>query len=89
MAADYSDKNPVLGALYADHLSTVCARFDRALEQAGASHAVIFSGAPKVAFLDDNTYPFVANPHFLSWVPLINVPLSYIVYATGQAPLLI
>ena len=89
MAADYSDKNPVLGALYPDHLTTVRARFDRALEQAGASHAVIFAGAPKVAFLDDNTYPFVANPHFLSWVPLTGVPLSYIVYSPGQTPLLI
>ena len=49
MAADYSDRNPVPGALYADHFTTVCARFDRALEQAGASHAVIFSGSPKIA----------------------------------------
>ena len=89
MTADYTDKNPALGALYPAHLQTVCQRFDRALEQAGASHAVVFSGAPKVAFLDDNNYPFVANPHFLSWVPLVNVPLSFIVYSPGQTPVLI
>ena len=89
MAADYTDQNPALGALYPEHLDTVCKRFDRALEQAGASHVVIFAGSPKVAFLDDNTYPFVANPHFLSWVPLADVPFSYIVYAAGQVPILI
>lgn len=89
MTADYSDKNPDLGALYPAHLQTVCQRFDRALEQAGASHAVVFSGAPRFAFLDDNAYPFVANPHFLNWVPLVNVPLSYVVYSPGQTPVLI
>ena len=70
MNNDYSDKNPTLGALYGGPLQTVTARHDRALEKAGASHAVIYSGNPKVAFLDDNYYPFKANPHFVSWAPL-------------------
>jgi len=89
MTADYTDKNPALGALYPEHLQTVCDRFDHALEQAGASHVVIFSGSPKVAFLDDMVYPFVANPHFLGWVPLVNLPLSYVVYTPGELPVLI
>ena len=58
MTADYSDKNPTLAALYPDHVQSVCQRHDHALERAGASHAVIFSGNPKVAFLDDAHYPF-------------------------------
>ncbi len=89
MKDDYSDKNPDLGRLYAEHLDTVKARHDDALEKSGAAHAVIFSGAPRYAFLDDNTYPFRANPHFVSWLPVTAVPFSYIVYSPGEKPLLI
>ena len=89
MEIDFSDKNGALAELYPRHIETMCRRHDHALEQAGASHAVIFSGAPKYAFLDDNTYPFRANPHFVSWVPLTALPLSYIVYTPGETPTLV
>lgn len=89
MNNDYSDKNPALAALYPQHIETLRTRHDYALEKAGASHAVIFSGSPKVAFLDDMSYPFKSNPHFVSWVPLGKLPLSYIVYTPGETPRLI
>ena len=89
MNLDYTDRNPELGSLYAQHVETICRRHDHALERAGASHAVIFSGAPKFAFLDDNTYPFRANPHFVGWAPLTRLPLSYIVYTPGEKPVLV
>ncbi|MDH3439922.1 MAG: Xaa-Pro dipeptidase [Gammaproteobacteria bacterium] len=89
MNSDYTDKNPSLGALYAGHLETITARHDHALEQAGASHVIIYSGNPKVAFLDDNYYPFKANPHFVGWAPLTNLPFSYIVYTPGEKPVLL
>ena len=89
MKDDYSDKNPALAALYPQHIETYRARHDYALEKAGANHAVIFSGNPKHAFLDDMSYPFKANPHFASWVPLSNLPLSYIVYTAGEKPILV
>ncbi len=89
MSNDYSDKNADLGALFASHLETVSARHDHALEKAGASHAVIYSGNPKVAFLDDYHYPFRANPHFVCWVPLITLPFSFVVYTPGETPVLI
>jgi len=89
MNNDFSDKNPDLGALYSAHLEILTARHDHALEQSGASHAVIYSGNPKVAFLDDYHYPFKANPHFVSWLPLTNLPFSYIVYTPGETPVLI
>lgn len=89
MQEDNFDNEPELAALYPTHIETISARFDHALEQAGGAHAVIFSGSPKVAFLDDMTYPFVANPHFLSWAPLVNVPMSYIVYSPAAKPILI
>ena len=89
MTADYSDKNPDLAALYPDHIRTLSERHDYALDNAGANHAVIFSGNPKTAFLDDRGYPFMANPHFISWAPLTSLPLSYIVYTPGEKPKLI
>lgn len=89
MDADFSDKNPELAALYPAHVDAVRARHDYALDKGGASHAIIFSGTPLPVFLDDNYYPYQANAHFVSWAPLTNLPLSYIVYTPGEMPLLI
>ena len=61
----------------------------QALERAGASHVVVYSGNPKRMFLDDNDYPFKANPHFVHWAPLTALPFSYIVYTPGETPVLI
>ena len=89
MNIDYSDENPALGALYAEHMQTLTARHDHALEQAGANHAVIYSGNPKIAFQDDYQMPFKPNPHFVSWLPLTTLPFSFIVYTPGEKPVLI
>ena len=89
MNDDYSDKNPNLATLYRQHLEVVCQRHDYALENAGANHAVIFSGSLKYVFLDDYSYAFKPNAHFVSWAPLVNLPLSYIVYTPGETPRLI
>jgi len=89
MNNDYSGKNPALTALYAEHIEVLAARHDHALEQAGASHAVIFSGNPRIAFLDDYQMPFKPNPHFVNWAPLTQLPFSYIVYTPGEMPVLI
>ena len=89
MNLDFTDRNPELGALYRAHVETMMARHDDALEKSGAAHAVIFSGSLRYAFLDDRDYPFRPNPHFVSWVPLTGLPLSYIVYTPGETPILI
>jgi Xaa-Pro dipeptidase len=89
MNLSYTDKNPALGALYSNHLQTIAGRHDYALEKAGGSHAVIYSGNPKLAFLDDYHHPFKANPHFIGWAPLTELPFSYIVYTPGEKPILI
>lgn len=78
-----------LADLYPDHVETLKRRHDRALERAGASHIIIFSGAPRYAFLDDNDYPFRPNPHFVSWLPLAKAPLSYVVHTPGEKPVLV
>lgn len=87
-STSYADLS-VLGELYPAHVRELQARHDRALEQAGAGHAVIFSGAAQPVFLDDSHYPFKANPHFVSWLPLADTPLSYIVYTPGEPPRLV
>ncbi len=89
MDTDYSTSNPAFGELYGSHLETVSSRHNHALEIAGASHAVIFSGKPGIAFLDDYHMPFRPNPHFVGWLPLTEMPFSYVVYTPGEKPILI
>jgi len=78
-----------LRSLYPAHLDTLKQRHDRALERSGAGHVVIFSGAARGVFLDDYDYPFKVNPHFVSWVPLTDTPLCYLVYTPDKAPVLV
>ena len=85
MSTDYQE----LGELYPAHVEAVRQRHDHALEKAGASHAVIFSGAPKLVFLDDYNYPFKANPHFIGWLPLTSTPYCYLIHTPGELPVLI
>jgi Xaa-Pro dipeptidase len=93
MCAANSKKKTVdevaLAALFPGHVSTVEARYSRALERAGAGHAVVFSGAPLPVFLDDYHYPFKANAHFVSWLPLTNTPFCYVIYTPGDRPVLV
>jgi Xaa-Pro dipeptidase len=89
MSADFMGIEPVPVNHYRDHVAAMCTRYDHALESAGALRAVVYSGAPKAVFLDDSQYPFKANPHFLSWVPLTRLPHSCIVYTPGEVPMLV
>jgi len=85
MSIDFKE----FGELYPAHIETIRARHDRALEKAGAGHAVIFSGAPRLVFLDDYNYPFKANPHYLGWLPLPHTPYCYLIHTPGELPILV
>lgn len=74
---------------YRDHLATIKARSDVALQKGGFDHMVIASGIAKSRFLDDMHYPFKANPHFLHWLPLTELPNSWISYTPGKRPVLV
>ena len=78
-----------LAALYPSHISAMKERHDRALAATGFDHAVIFSGAIKIQFLDDTFYPFKANPQFKSWVPVVDNPHCFVVYTPGRKPVLV
>ncbi|WP_426702020.1 Xaa-Pro dipeptidase [Rhodanobacter sp. Col0626] len=78
-----------LASLYPHHLTTVRERADKALAAGGFDHLLIAAGTPLRKFLDDQDYPFVANPHFKHWLPLIDAPGSWIAYTPGSKPKLI
>lgn len=78
-----------LASLYPQHLATLRERADKALALGGFDHLVIAAGTPLRKFLDDQDYPFVANPHFRHWLPLTDTPGSWVVYTPGQKPRLI
>ncbi len=78
-----------IASLYADHIRTVRERWDRALAETGFDHAVVAAGSLREAFLDDHTYPFIVNPQFKAWVPVVDNPNCWIVYTPGQKPLLV
>ncbi|RUO75587.1 Xaa-Pro dipeptidase [Pseudidiomarina taiwanensis] len=72
--------------LYADHIATVRARFDQALAATGYDSVLIYSGQPRVAFLDDNPAPYKVNPLFKYWLPVTQSPKSAVFYKAGQKP---
>ena len=73
---------------YRDHLATIKARTDLALQKGGFDHMIVASGVAKTRFLDDLHFPFKANPHFLHWLPLTDLPDSWIAYTPGEKPVL-
>lgn len=76
-------------ALYAQHIATLKARTDRALEATGFDALVVHSGQAPVQFLDDQDYPYKVNPHFKYWAPILDNPRCYLVYTPGARPKLL
>src|ERR1051325_3958892 len=81
--------NDRLASLYPAHLDTVKHRHENALRATGYDSIVIFGGALHYAFLDDHSYPFRVNPHFKSWVPVIDNPNCFVVWSPGATPRLV
>ncbi|HET7221773.1 MAG TPA: Xaa-Pro dipeptidase [Rhodanobacteraceae bacterium] len=78
-----------LSALYPAHLAEIEKRSSDALAACGRDTLVVAAGMPHGWFLDDQGYPFKANPHFLHWLPLTDAPGSWIEYTPGAKPKLI
>jgi len=78
-----------LATIYTAHVTIQKLRHDRALMEGKFDHAVIFSGALHYQFLDDMSYPFKPNPHFKSWVPVVDNPNCFVVYTPNVKPKLI
>ena len=78
-----------LANLYPDHLRTLRANADTALQRGGFDHLLIAAGVLRYEFLDDHPHPFTPNPHFKHWLPVTKAPGSWIVHTPGAKPKLI
>jgi len=74
--------------LYAKHIEIMRQRAEEVLEASGFDALLIASGAMKYAFLDDQTYDFRPNPHFLSWLPVFS-PNCWLLIKPGLRPFLV
>ncbi|WP_020683147.1 Xaa-Pro dipeptidase [Marinobacterium rhizophilum] len=75
--------------LFAHHIETLRARFDRSLAETGFDALLLGSGTAPRRFLDDTQYPFRAHPPFVQWLPyLTEQPGSWLLLRPGQVPLL-
>lgn len=81
--------NEKLAPLFADHIARMKDRHDRALAATPHDAVVIYAGSQHMIFLDDMPYPFKVNPHFKSWVPVVDNPHSFIIYRSGERPKLL
>jgi Xaa-Pro dipeptidase len=74
---------------FGPHLQSVCARTAQALDACGYSGLLVHSGSLLTVFEDDRTYPFEAHAPFRVWVPLADVPESFVWFAPGSEPRLL
>lgn len=73
---------------FAQHIETVCAHFQSALEGLEVDAVAVYAGVPHIAFLDDYHFPFKPNPLFAWWGPMAQ-PDSWILCEPGQRPRLV
>ncbi|MFY8019534.1 MAG: Xaa-Pro dipeptidase [Inhella sp.] len=80
---------PTPASLYAEHLATLQERAAAALNAQGFDGMVIAAGVEKYTFLDDRSYNFQVNPHFVHWLPLTQTPGSWLLVQPGRRPQLV
>jgi len=78
-----------LPSLYPAHIQELQQRSKQALQRESLDGMVIHSGQEIKVFLDDYGYPFKVNPHFKHWLPLVNIPNSWLIINGNDKPTLI
>lgn len=78
-----------LASLYPAHIEELQQRTKQVLARENLQGLVIHSGQELKAFLDDTGYPFKVNPHFKHWLPIIDVPNSWLLLNGEDKPTLI
>ena len=78
-----------LSALYPAHIVELQIRAKNALKRENLQGLVVHSGQELKVFLDDLSYPFKVNPHFKHWLPLVNIPNSWLIINGEDKPTLI
>ncbi|WP_286234184.1 Xaa-Pro dipeptidase [Thalassotalea sediminis] len=78
-----------LASLYPSHIEELQQRTKSVLARENLQGIVIHSGQELKAFLDDTGYPFKVNPHFKHWLPIIDVPNSWLILNGEDKPTLV
>jgi Xaa-Pro dipeptidase len=78
-----------LDAAFGPHLESVCNRSAQALAASGFSGLLVHSGSLRMIFEDDQPYAFQVNAPFKVWVPVCDVPDSFIYFRPGSRPQLL
>jgi Xaa-Pro dipeptidase len=78
-----------LNATFGPHLARLCEVTARALAACGFRSILVHSGSLLTVFEDDRTYPFEAHAPFKVWVPVADVPDSFVYFALGKRPQLL
>ena len=78
-----------LANFYPAHIDELQMRARNAITRENLDGIVIHSGQELKVFLDDNSYPFKVNPHFKHWLPLVDIPNSWLIINGRDKPTLI
>ena len=78
-----------LSTLYSSHLDDLLSRHRQLMRDNGLDYLVIPSGVPVGIYLDDMNYPFKSSFLFRTYLPLTEVPDSYLVIGLSGKPTLI
>ena len=81
--------HPPLDSLFANHLERIAASLNAWLEAQKVDALVVHAGLERMAFLDDQPYPFRANPWFTWLAPVLHAPGSLILWRYNKKPLLL
>ena len=84
-----AELNSSLDTAFGPHLETVCNRSAQALAATGFGALLVHSGSLLMIFEDDQPYPFQVNAPFKVWVPVCDVPDSFIYFQPGSRPQLL
>jgi Xaa-Pro dipeptidase len=83
------DTPEAIDTLFPAHLAALAQSTDEALAATGGGALVVAAGFAKFRFLDDQPDPFVVNPHFKAWAPILDAPGSFMVHVPGRKPALL
>ncbi|TQV72102.1 Xaa-Pro dipeptidase [Aliikangiella marina] len=78
-----------LAALYGEHLADLLARHRQIMQRHDIEYLVVPSGTPIRVYQDDMDYPFKSSFLFRTYVPLTELPHSYLVIGLTGKPQLI
>jgi hypothetical protein len=89
MSESRAASNLTLESAFGPHLEAVCQRTAQALGASGFGALLVHSGSLVPIFADDQPHSFQVNAAFKVWVPLCDLPDSFIYLARGSRPLLL